>query len=427
MKYSFAILLLFISSANSLCQWQYKGLAGVTTNQLTLDGDSIYASTSNGLYCKALNSLDTNWQLIGLAGKHVVNTEFIDAARIVSIVEVSRYHSQIFLSMNRGRNYSLAHLDTAESGVYNFGPRIGKLPRYSDTLYFLHFNLKTFDGGVTWQSMNLGGNMYNDNKFICVAPDNSNDVYIGGETWILMAYALRSIDACQTWGSVNTTTYFVGDNAILDMTIADDDIFTCGEGVVVHKKRTDSVWTQLFNKHSGPDPTWALYFFSIALSPVNSNYLYVSGQGYTPSTDKVRLLTSVDKGGTWDSLSYDPGLMLPIYGIHDITIQRSGGNDIAWLGGTGVYTYTRSVPVSIDNVTLHPSTVDIHPNPAMDRVIVCSSNQISSLEVVNTLGQVILRLGNLSTTSVDLDISMFNQGVYWIRLNNSITKYIIKM
>jgi hypothetical protein len=56
--------LLFIVSCSlapffSDAQFMYKGLGGIITNQLTIESDTIFASTSNGLYKKSIYSNDT--------------------------------------------------------------------------------------------------------------------------------------------------------------------------------------------------------------------------------------------------------------------------------------------------------------------------------------------------------------------------------
>ena len=80
--------------------------------------------------------------------------------------------------------------------------------------------------------------------------------------------------------------------------------------------------------------------------------------------------------------------------------------------------------VFIDNVLFRKSTVSVqglnktkinlYPNPASDNVTIPSDKQIQMVTVLNNLGQDVITL-NSDSKSVLLDISKFNNGVYFIR------------
>ncbi|MDD4645058.1 MAG: hypothetical protein PHY99_03635, partial [Bacteroidales bacterium] len=74
MRIFFTSILLLLSTLAGSGQWSYLGLSTTSTTDLTIYGDTIYASTYNGIYKKGLKSTDTLWSACGLQGNHVIQT-----------------------------------------------------------------------------------------------------------------------------------------------------------------------------------------------------------------------------------------------------------------------------------------------------------------------------------------------------------------
>lgn len=69
-------------------------------------------------------------------------------------------------------------------------------------------------------------------------------------------------------------------------------------------------------------------------------------------------------------------------------------------------------------------TISVYPNPFQDILSVKSDLEINSIQIVNTLGQnVISQKGNKSN-SVTLDTKTLKSGLYFININNNISKII---
>lgn len=105
-------------------------------------------------------------------------------------------------------------------------------------------------------------------------------------------------------------------------------------------------------------------------------------------------------------------------------------------GGSGV----NGSVIGIDNFEFIPGPlaviekendfqVEIYPNPVSDFVTINLKNESSaSLELISQLGQVIQSM-ELSSQKNYIDMSSFNQGLYWIRVNSSkgnFTKLLMK-
>jgi hypothetical protein len=69
----------------------------------------------------------------------------------------------------------------------------------------------------------------------------------------------------------------------------------------------------------------------------------------------------------------------------------------------------------------------VYPNPASERLQIESANEtISSIQIVNMLGQVLFSENDSNVTSKSIDIASFSEGMYFVTINNHTTKKIIK-
>src|SRR4051812_21550468 len=99
MKIIYSILFCLISQI-SFSQI-YIGLGQTQTTDITIHGDSMYASTYDGLYKTAINPgwINVNWIQCGMQGRHVVQTFVPDYHTFISLVEIdSTGTTQIYKS-----------------------------------------------------------------------------------------------------------------------------------------------------------------------------------------------------------------------------------------------------------------------------------------------------------------------------------------
>ncbi len=416
-QWHFLLLILFPLSANS--QWSYHGLGGVVTNQLVIDSDSIYASTSNGLFCKALTSTDTNWHLVGLSGENVMNTKFITPQKCISQVEIAPSHSVIKISDTRGRGYILGYADAAIH-ANSWGSHIAKTKHYSDTVYCLDHNIKTFNGGTSWLPLK---STFDLGYYIDVSENNPELVYMGGiHAQIITSYLCKqSLDAGQSWNTMlMSDTFYSKVNTIYNVAVSGSDFYGGGDNVIWYR-RSDTFADIVFNPISSAP--WAMKYFGISLSPVNNNYVYVSGQGSGATSDKVRLLITSNKGNTWDSVSYLPSIGLSAYAIFSIVVQRKNNDDNIWLGGNGVYTFSKNVPATTGVVQPRVSPTRIYPNPSSDYLSVDADGDVE-IVLKDFVGREVYRKF-IDKNCQRVDIKKLLPGTYLAELigDNNITKH----
>jgi hypothetical protein len=72
--------------------------------------------------------------------------------------------------------------------------------------------------------------------------------------------------------------------------------------------------------------------------------------------------------------------------------------------------------------------IAIYPNPTSDRITIKSeNNQINSILISDIGGKIIYSHDKIESISTDIDLSSFSNGIYFVTLNKSTTKKIIKI
>lgn len=400
-------ILILLTTGVCYGQWAYKGLGHLTTYHLTLDKDTIYAGTSDGIYKKYAHSTDTNWTAVSFQGFKVISTMFLDSQRMVSIFESDTNTHTHFLSISPDRGASNSMFYNSSSVMWFHG---GKFLAHvgADTIYALSHGVVTYDGGQNWQSLSTGG------LVVCVDPQHSNEAYIGSTTMISSVVLHHSADYGATWNFLPVTGFYAGDNNILNMAMRGDYMYATGQGVINRRNRWANQWTQLYL----PDHVseWLMNYTALDISPANDDYIYVSGGlGGDPNLQNshVRLLISTNKGNTWDSLKYDPATR-PQYAINNMTVQRHQQNDVIWLGGTGVFTYTKAAPVSVPKAENLLDEIIVYPNPVTDKMqlhISGHKGERVEVRVTNALGQQVHK-GNYSAGDIAIHTQKWAIGYY---------------
>ena len=83
------------------------------------------------------------------------------------------------------------------------------------------------------------------------------------------------------------------------------------------------------------------------------------------------------------------------------------------------------IPLSVDNVQGNNNRLSIYPNPASSELVVSSSEQIYYIAITNIVGQKILS-GSYTGNRVQLNVSSFLPGIYYIMVNNSEVRKWVK-
>ncbi len=157
---------------------------------------------------------------------------------------------------------------------------------------------------------------------------------------------------------------------------------------------------------------------SLAMLFATPIYLYAESADDYDDVDLVQQHFTV---GTENSVSWASGSRLSIVG-ENATILASGSENItATLAG---YSFTRNLnlinPVSIEDQGF--DDVKVFPNPTTDILNITSSETISEIEIVNTLGQVVKHI-EVNADNAVCDVEDLKAGVYMVRIyNNPLTE-----
>lgn len=381
MKRAFFTLLLLFSLNSCFAQWSYWGLGHTKVSNLNLRQDTLYASTWDGIYKRSVLTTDTLWTPMGKQGEHVIQTVVVSPSNLIAVVEIGNTsHSQLMQSLDGGQSFSLLHPDTSGLLRYDFMDHVAVSGANKDSLYFLNHGIRTFDGGNTWTSLNASKNL---DCFIKLNPQNSHQVIIGGETGFHNAYFQLSEDRGDSWSAFYPFDFFAGDNAIHDLALDGNRWFAAGEGVLNLSVDSGQTWIELLNLWNDTS-RHNLYYTDIALSPVNSQYLYSTGFKSSGQEDFVPLLFSPDAGANWQFLGTQS--FQAEQQILAMEILNDGIKDRVFLGGKGVYVYenssvARSLPRTEDRVS-------IYPNPVQEAIQLQSAESFNSYRIYNALGQI---------------------------------------
>lgn len=111
-----------------------------------------------------------------------------------------------------------------------------------------------------------------------------------------------------------------------------------------------------------------------------------------------------------------------------VTIKELADSAIAYTKGCG----NSSISTSVSN-TIDESQISIFPNPTTSNIqIKWSENmkqKINSIAVINTLGETIFNTNSIINNRVEIGLSQFADGIYYVQINTkdkSITKKILK-
>jgi hypothetical protein len=409
------LLLIFLFAKHfAIAQWSYIGLAhaGITTN-LTIANDTIYASTHDGIYKKYIYSADTNWIACGMQGRHVVQTLVPSHQEFICVAEIgTTLSTQIYNSINGGMSFNLMNPDTSNFNNYQFLNAIAHPEGNYDTLYFLNHQLKTYDRGLTWDTI---PNMVLTDRFIKVNPVNHDELIIGGETFILSAYLQTSPDNGSNWTFPGMTNYFAGDNCVHDMVMDNNNTWTAaGEGVICRTTDGGNNWTQLLNVWSWPIE-WALYMWDIETSLYFNNLIYVTGDN--SQVTQVPLFYSTDNGTTWDTLSCAAAVPGPQ--IKCLAVKSTVNEDYVFLGGNGVYIFYNPLVGMPEKESVLNSSFTLSPNPATTTIFIerNTASTPATLQLLDCFGRKVEEIKIAAGEKrAALNVKSFAAGIYFVCL-----------
>jgi hypothetical protein len=95
------------------------------------------------------------------------------------------------------------------------------------------------------------------------------------------------------------------------------------------------------------------------------------------------------------------------------------------------YTYTRTFvlywdgSIGINEIDKKLNNIKIYPNPTKGNFTLTSSQQLSKVEIINTLGETIY-MSKINSKQVEIDLSDRSEGIYFVRTYNNNNIFVDK-
>jgi len=157
------------------------------------------------------------------------------------------------------------------------------------------------------------------------------------------------------------------------------------------------------------------------------NSTVLTGYGYTDVDTNIFEPLCLDENTCYKFIIYD---------THNdgFTIQNGSvtmtslGNELFHFTEVEHNSSSYEVEFCVDSVnsvaSIESSLIHIYPNPAKDFVVIEKNNgKIMNIEVLNIIGNVLYK-ASINDNFYNLDISDFQKGIYFIKINNEIYKII---
>lgn len=160
--------------------------------------------------------------------------------------------------------------------------------------------------------------------------------------------------------------------------------------------------------------------------PTAEQVTFDAGQNFYTLPDYVTGgdVTANDNCSTGLTITQDPaaGTQLP-EGNYFITFEST---DASGNIGSCTFQVAVEVPLGVEENDLN-SGLAVFPNPASDVVTVSSKNiPITSLQVVDMLGKQLWVAENIGVQTKTIDVSQLSNGIYFVVINNQVSKRILK-
>ena len=424
-KIVFGILLIVISNT-TFSQWNFLGLENKTIKNIKIFNDTIYAGTNDGVYKKPLISSDTLWIPIGLQNKKIVSILILDNNELFAIISLESPNDSAlcYKTVNGGIFWSVSYYSQS-IGSGNFSQYlnyIDAIPSYGDTIYIIDI----IKGGI-FKSINKGNswtNVYNYPiiyRFIKINPYSPNQIWFGGEGGFFNALLFQSTNFGNNWNNINFSNVFQGDNCAHNIVFHQDDMNTWyipGEGKIAKTTNCGTDWQIIFDQWSTPV---GHYLYDMAISPINSNVLYVIGfSSQPPGNVKYYIFKSANAGISWDTLTFQPGIT-GVYGFYTMDIINQNGIDIIILGGNkGVYKFENSGSYIRDLYNKNSFILkQNYPNPFSYHTkisFLSTKSSIGEFEIHDLVGKNIyseFRKFGKGNNNIYLNLSHLKSGIYY--------------
>lgn len=302
--------------------WIKLGLDGLKVNELAINGDNLYAATSDGIFRKSLNNSD-EFHRIGLAGKNVEDMVIYSQQKILASF-VDRTYTEtpgLFITTNAGADWTQLESDFGGDTPEPVFDLVAD-PDDEDILFGggLGVIAKSVDGGASWTPMWGEWQRIATGVSIVTLSPTEKKVWAGGQGAIENGFLMRDP------GLENETVWYdLMPNPTVVKEIAfksEDDIFAGFEGGLIRSRDGGEAWETIIESDENR------FFFGIGVS-VTPGRVYAGGWLKGQETQPLKLFVSNDNGDEWSELEWpneDKG------GIFDLQVQSTTKEDRIFLG-----------------------------------------------------------------------------------------------
>ena len=272
--------------------------------------------------------------------------------------------------------------------VYFYNASVGYACLF-DYVNNITYMVHTTDAGATWTAV-AGGVTASIGSANMVCSD-ANTCYAIGFNGGHGLY--KTTDGGATWNLINALT---GDDCHGISFLSPGVLIAAASGGGVKTSADDgATWTTVYNN------TYTSQIRSLQV--INSNTVVAAGGG--------GVVITLDGGATWSQMA-GPSSM----GTSNLRSVYFPNNTTGYtVGDSGVvYKYSGLLAVNENNADV---TAEVYPNPTNGIVNVICSKEISSIEVMNVLGQKVFET-SVNTTSATLNLSNQVKGIYFYRMKS---------
>jgi len=384
----------------------------------------IYVPCATGLYRKNLEDIqDTSWELY--AFEDVPLCDFVKNND--SILAATAYNRErlLLFSDDDGKTYTDRTSDfffKYEDRDYIF--RIDKNPDNPNSLVLLHAHYgvaRSHNFGSTWFAMQEVGGGYQE-RFISYNPNDTTNIFYGGEFEYFAAYVYASYDDGITWDLVENTDNNCTHHLEFHPTNP-DIILLAGEGLIKKSIDRGRTWTVKYTGENISDSY--TYFTGIAYNEANPDIVYAAG-ALNGENNIFTIYSSRDGGESWN-IFYQirkEEFNDDFEGIMDIKFYKNKLYVYTLINGF----YSLDL-ASVGGISRDISDeMKIYPNPVKNSLNLEMGDTPVRLDIIDMSGRNVLSV-NPGNRNYAIDVSFIPAGIYLLKIksiNNTIVRKIIK-
>lgn len=372
----------FSSDSGSTWGDRNNGLPYTKMIDMATNGEDVFLATEKGLYATEESSNEWSHRFNNYCSSVEANGESIF---------VGSNFGWIHFSENAGEDW------TQSQGFFDNGQDVFGV---ADSTVFARYNAST--AGIGYVSMDNGANFsLTNHPYSLFANRNESSLFALDST--VVGYANN------TWSSVSP---LILNDSIFSMAVNDQSFFLGIKGGVLIADSNDLSWTTLA--------------FGSASAKVTG--LAVQGQNIFACNSENKVFASRNNGQSWFSITDNfADTITPAAPFRIKITQMLATDSYLFLGGENGIWKRPLTPITGIDKPQNNLEFAVYPNPTDGR-FTATANLKGRIVLRNALGEVIQTAVNTQSSSIELDLSPFAKGIYFVTFENEdarITKKVI--